>query len=89
VEGEIEAADRRFAPVLSKSKALASEQGLNLHCHVLPGHAVSTIVEFIEERGFDLLITGFAGHSALYNRIMSTTTNRVLTLAPCTVMVVK
>jgi len=89
VEGEIEAADRRFAPVLSTSKGLAQRQGLNLHCHVLPGHAASTIVEFTKERGFDLLITGFGGHSALYNRIIGSTINRVVALAPCTVMVVK
>jgi nucleotide-binding universal stress UspA family protein len=89
VEGEIEAADRRFAPVLSKSNALALRQGLNLHCHVLPGHSASTIVEFMKERGFDLLITGFGGHSTLYNRIIGSTINRVIALAPCTVMVVK
>jgi nucleotide-binding universal stress UspA family protein len=89
VEGEIEAADRRFAPVLSTSKELALRQGLNLHCHVLPGHAASRIVEFTKARGFDLRITGFGGHSALNNRIIGSTINRVIALAPCTVMVVK
>jgi nucleotide-binding universal stress UspA family protein len=89
VEGEIESADRRFAPVIAKSKAMAEEEGLTLHCHVLPGHAVSTIVEFCRERKFDLLITGFMGHSALYNRIIGSTTDRLVDLAPCTVTVVK
>jgi nucleotide-binding universal stress UspA family protein len=89
VQGEIESADRRFAPVLSKSKALAAEDGIHLHCHILPGHAVSTIIQFTKERGFDLLITGFMGHSALYNRIIGSTTDRLVDLAPCTVMVVK
>jgi nucleotide-binding universal stress UspA family protein len=89
VQGEIESADRRIAPVLSKSKELAAEEGVHLHCHILPGHAVSTIVQFTKERSFDLLITGFMGHSALYNRIIGSTTDRLVDLAPCTVMVVK
>jgi nucleotide-binding universal stress UspA family protein len=89
VEGEIESADRRFAPVISKSKAMAAAQGLTLHCHLLPGHAVSTIVEFCRERGFDVLVTGFMGHSQLYNRIVGSTTDRLVDLAPCTVIVVK
>ena len=89
VAGEIESADRRFAPVVSKSKAMAAAHGLTLHCHVLPGHAVSTIVEFCRERAFDLLVTGFMGHSQLYNRIIGSTTDRLVDLAPCTVIVVK
>ena len=89
VEGEIESADRRFAPVIAKSRAMAEAQGLTLHCHLLPGHAVSTIVEFCRERGFDLLVTGFMGHSALYNRIIGSTSDRLVDLAPCTVIVVK
>ena len=89
VEGEIESADRRFAPVISKSKSLAAAHGLNLHCHVIPGHAVSTIVEFCRERSFDALITGFMGHSMLYNRIIGSTTDRLVDLAPCTVIVIK
>jgi nucleotide-binding universal stress UspA family protein len=89
VEGEIESADRRFAPVIARSKDQAAEQGLSLHCHVLPGHAVSTIVEFCRERAFDLLVTGFMGHSQLYNRVIGSTTDRLVELAHCTVIVVK
>ncbi len=89
VEGEIESADRRFAPVIARSKALAAEQGLTLHCHVVPGHPVPTIVEFVRERGFDLLVLGFMGHSALYERIIGSTCDRLVRLAPCSVIVVK
>jgi nucleotide-binding universal stress UspA family protein len=69
VEGEIEAADQRFAPVSAKSKAEAAE-GLGLHCHVPPGHAAPTSAEFCRERAFDLLIVEFMGHSALCNRVI-------------------
>jgi len=89
VEGEIESADRRFAPVIAKSKQEAAAEGLDLHCHLLPGHAVSTIVEFCRERAYDLLVVGFMGHSMLYNRIIGSTTDRLVDLAPCSVLIVK
>jgi nucleotide-binding universal stress UspA family protein len=89
VEGEIESADRRFALVISKSQAEAIAEGLELHCHVSPGHAVSTIAEFCRARAFDLLIVGFMGHSALYNRVIGSTTDRLVDHAPCSVLVVK
>ena len=39
--------------------------------------------------GYDLLVVGFMGHSALYNRIIGSAPDRLVDLAPCTVMVVK
>jgi nucleotide-binding universal stress UspA family protein len=89
LEGEIESAESRSAPVVAESKLRAAAQGLTLNCHVLPGHAVSTIVEFCRERSFDLLVVGFMGHSMLYNRIIGSTTDRLVDLAPCNVLVVK
>lgn len=88
VKGEIESADLRFAPVVSQSKGIAAAQGLSLHCHVLPGHAASTIVKFCWEGGFDLLVTASRSHSAVY-RWIGGTTDRFVELAPCAVMVVK
>jgi nucleotide-binding universal stress UspA family protein len=37
---------------------------------------------------FDLLVVGYMGHSALYNRIIGSTTDRLVELAPCAVQVV-
>jgi nucleotide-binding universal stress UspA family protein len=46
-------------------------------------------VEFIKEENFDLLVIGFMGHSALYERVMGSTCQSLVRLAPCTVLVVK
>lgn len=62
---------------------------MTLTPHIVAGHAVPAIVEFIEREGFDLLVVGYMGHSALYNRIIGSTTDRLVELAGCTVMVVK
>jgi nucleotide-binding universal stress UspA family protein len=50
---------------------------------------VPSIVEFIEQHGFDLLVIGCAGHSALCNRLTGSTTDRLVEIAPTPVLVVK
>ena len=89
VIGEKELADRKFAEVVAKAEVEAKHHRVKLTSHILVGHAVPTIIEFIERDGFDLLVTGFLGHSALYNRVIGSTTDRLVELAPCAILVVK
>jgi len=84
-----EAANGRYGQAMQRAKQMAKEQGIELQCHVLVGHEVKTIVEFIEERGFDLLVIGFMGHSRLYDRVMGSTCQGLVRLAGCAVLVVK
>jgi nucleotide-binding universal stress UspA family protein len=88
VEVEIEA-KKMFDEVILSSRKQAKAARVKLESHVIPGHAVSSIVEFVEREKFDLLIVGFMGHSALYNRLIGSTTDRLVELAPCQVLVVK
>ncbi|MGZ5861684.1 MAG: universal stress protein [Methyloceanibacter sp.] len=89
VIGDKELADRKYAEVVSNAAAEAKRHRVKLMSHIVVGHAVPAIVDFIERDGFDLLVTGFMGHSALYNRVIGSTTDRLVELAPCTVLVVK
>jgi nucleotide-binding universal stress UspA family protein len=89
VIGDKELADRKFAEVVAKAEAEAKRHRVKLASHIAVGHAVPAIVDFIERDRFDLLVTGFMGHSALYNRVIGSTTDRLVELAPCTVLVVK
>lgn len=82
-------ANHRFAEVQARAQGQTTASGLTLITHVVVGHAVPAIVEFVERERFDLLVVGFMGHSALYNRIIGSTTDRLVELAGCTVMVVK
>jgi nucleotide-binding universal stress UspA family protein len=61
---EKEAQDTRFGAAIAKAEKMAEEQGVKLRAHVVIGHEVKTIVEFIKENEYDLLILGFMGHSA-------------------------
>jgi len=89
VVGDKELADRKFAIVVERARQEAKRRRVKLATHVVAGHSVSSIVDFIARDGFDLLVIGFMGHSALYNRVIGSTTDRLVELAPCTVLVVK
>ena len=89
VINEKEIADRKFTDVVAKAEAEAKHHGVELVSHIVIGRPAPTIVAFIERDGFDLLVTGFKGHSALYHRILGRTTDRLVELAPCAVLVVK
>jgi nucleotide-binding universal stress UspA family protein len=89
VIGDKELADRKFAEVVVKADAEAKRHRVKLVSHIVVGHPIPAIVDFIERDGFNLLVTGFMGHSALYNRVIGSTTDRLVELAPCTVLVVK
>jgi nucleotide-binding universal stress UspA family protein len=81
--------NHRFEPVIARAQNQAKAARVKVETHVVAGHAVPSIVEFIERGGYDLLVVGFMGHSALYNRLIGGTTDRLVELAPCHVLVVK
>jgi nucleotide-binding universal stress UspA family protein len=84
-----QAANGKFGQAIQKAREMAQAHGIDLHCHVFAGHEVKTIVEFIKEKGFDMLVIGFMGHSAIYDRVMGSTCQSLVRLAPCSVLVVK
>jgi nucleotide-binding universal stress UspA family protein len=86
---ENEMADRKFTEVVANAGAEAKHHRVKLMSHIVVGHPVSAIVDFIARDGFDLLVTGFKSHSALYHRMIGRTTERLVELAPCAVLVVK
>lgn len=79
----------RFEQVIARAQLQAKVARVKLETHVVPGHAVPSIIGFIEREGSDLLVIGYMGHSALYNRLIGSTTDRLVELAPCHVLVVK
>jgi len=78
-----------FDKVVASAKAKAQAEGAPFEAQIVAGHPVSSIVEFVQRGGYDLLVVGYMGHSALYNRIIGSTTDRLVELAPCKVLVVK
>ncbi len=89
VSEEKDAIEGIYKEVLLKADRLAEREKSKLTHHIKIGHEVRTFIEFIEKEKIDLLVIGFMGHSALYDRIMGSTCGSLVRLAPCAVLVVK
>lgn len=86
---EQDEADHRFKAVIDRAQALAKRKHVKMEVHVLAGHPVRTIVDFLKDHAIDHLVIGFMGHSALYERIIGGTADRLVRFSPCSVTVVK
>jgi nucleotide-binding universal stress UspA family protein len=82
-------ANHVFEAVTGRAVAQAQAEGRKLKVHVVVGHPVATIAEFVEQEAIDLLVVGYMGHSALYNRVIGSTTDRLVEQARCAVLVIK
>jgi nucleotide-binding universal stress UspA family protein len=89
VEEEKAEANHRLAPVIEGARAQAHAAGITIETRLIPGHPVHAIVALVKEGHFDLLVVGFIGHTRLYEQIIGSTTERLVRLAPCAVLVVK
>jgi len=78
-----------FARLNQEAREMAVREGVSLHTHVIAGHEVQTIVDYVREHHFDLVVIGFMGHSKIYDRVWGSTSQNITRLVPCTVMVVK
>ena len=86
---EKDEAHHRFAPVVETATAEAKAAGVTIQTHLIPGHVVDAVNGLVKQLNVDLLVVGFMGHSQLYERIIGGTTDRLVRLAPCAVLVVK
>jgi len=89
VREEKDTAARRYHAVVQRATAMAQEQHVKLHAHVLAGHPVRDIIELAAELKVDLLVIGATGHSAFYERMIGSRADRLIQLASCPVLVVK
>jgi nucleotide-binding universal stress UspA family protein len=89
VREEAGTAARRYHRVIQRARAMADENQVKLHTHVVAGHPVRDIVDFAAKVDAKLLVIGATGHSALYERLIGSRADRIVQLAPCPVLVVK
>jgi len=86
---EKDEANHRLAPVIDAAKAEAQAAGVAIETHLVPGNVADAVIGLVKQLGADVLVVGFMGHSQLYERIIGGTTDRLVRLAPCAVLVVK
>jgi nucleotide-binding universal stress UspA family protein len=64
--------------VLSPVRAFGEQNGWKLDTRFVAGQAGDAIVALAEEGGFDMIVMGTHGHSALGNMVMGSVATRVL-----------
>ena len=89
IEEEKDETSHRFRPAIESAQGKAKASGIAIEIHLVPGQVVEAVVGLIHEHQFNLLVVGFMGHSQLFERIIGGTTDRLVRLAPCTMLVVK
>jgi nucleotide-binding universal stress UspA family protein len=89
LEAVKEQKDAYFGQLNREAEAIARAEGVTLHTSVVTGHEVRAILDYCLQNGFDTLLVGFHGHSAITERIFGSTTGSLVLNAPCTVVVVK
>ena len=89
VIGAVEASTEKYDKLVETAQEVAEQAGFKLRSHLAYGPKAKTFKEFIERNGVDLLVLGYAGRSALYERTIGSTFQSLVRLAPCSVLVVK
>lgn len=84
-----DAENHKYHDVIERARGIAKANDIALDAEVVAGHAVASVVDRVKALNADLLVVGFMGHSALYERIIGGTADRLVRLAPCPVLVVK
>jgi nucleotide-binding universal stress UspA family protein len=89
VDEEKEVEDSYFGQLAARAKRRAARHSVTLECSIIPGHEVKAIVDFATQGGFDLLVVGFTGHSAVYEHVWGGTSHNLTRMAHCNVLVIK
>jgi nucleotide-binding universal stress UspA family protein len=89
VFGDKELANHKYEGVIARAKEQARKQRVKLTAHLLVGHPVKAIADLVAKNRFDALVVGYVGHSQFYSALVGSTAERLVRLAPCTIIVVK
>jgi nucleotide-binding universal stress UspA family protein len=75
--------------IQEEARREATAHGIPLHSAVARGHAAQAIVEYARQIGADLIVIGAHGHSSMLERVLGSTTDRVVDTAGCSVLVAR
>lgn len=89
VKAAKEEIDEYFRALAKEARDVAVLEGVELETFVRQGHEVETIVTVARDGRFDLLVVGYHGHSRIFDRLMGSTAQSIIRLAPCSVLLAK
>ena len=74
-----------YGSLQDEARAYASEHGVELSCHLVEGHEVEAIVDFLRSQKADLLVVGLHQRDLYIARLWSTV-YELAQEAPCSVL---
>ena len=89
IEEEKDIEDSKYNEIIVKAKEFASAKDYPVETHIIMGHEVKMIVDYIKKYKFDLLVVGFVGRSAVFERVMGSTSQSLVRMVACSVLIVK
>ncbi|HEU4366657.1 MAG TPA: universal stress protein [Methylomirabilota bacterium] len=89
VKAAKEEIDEYFRALAKEARDVAALEGVEIETLVRQGHEVETIVTVAKDGRFDLLVAGYHGHSRIFDRLMGSTAQSIVRLAPCSVLLAK
>ena len=89
MQAVLESATAYYQAHFAEMRQRAADQGIPLECDVRVGHPAEQIARLAEERNMDAIVMGHRGESMLQKWLVGSVAKRVLSYAPCTVIVVR
>lgn len=76
--------------VVDKAVAFAKGKGVASHGELLKSHsAAGAVIDFAKEKGIDLIVVGSRGRGAIERFLLGSVATKIVTHAPCSVLVVR
>jgi nucleotide-binding universal stress UspA family protein len=88
-EAALDAATQHYEELFEGLRRRSRERGVDLETRVLVGHAAEQILRLAADTGADLIVVGHRGRSAIREWLFGSTSRRVVSYAPCSVLVVR
>jgi len=77
-----------FERLENEARSEAAAAGVPLQAEAVQGHASQAIVEYARQVNADLIVIGQHGHGGVLDRMLGSTSDRVVDTASCSVLVV-
>ncbi len=88
-EAAVESATRHYEDIHENLRRQAGERDVPLDTRVLVGHPAEQILHLASETHADLIVVGYKGRSGIRQWLFGSTSRRVVSYAPCSVLVVR
>ena len=85
----IDSAKQHYEKALSRVADAANGNGIKIETNIVVGHPAEQIIKRAEQSHADLIVLGRRGISKFEKLVMGSISERVLTYAPCPVLVTK